>query len=98
MDLGKELELQGKKRKVRGLLNNHIEEISKSLIKGYTKKHIFDFFKQKKYINCNYDHFIKTLNKLLEIKQDNKIPKKKKFKLNNLPEKKSFQMLDVEIE
>ncbi len=96
MDLGKELESQGKKRKVRGILNSQIEEISQSLIDGYSKKSIFEYFKQKKYISCNYDHFLKTLKKLLEEKKSNKIPKKEK--LNKLPKKKGFQMLDIEIE
>lgn len=92
MDLLKEL--NKKNPTLRGVLNLHIDAIKQGLEQGYTKKEVYNKFIEKKLIQSDYFYFVKILNQILNsdksaVKNKSKIP-------SNYPEKKSFQMVDLD--
>ena len=64
------------KQTVRGVLNNHLNEIRQILADGYTKKSIYEILKKENLLKCDYIYFLKILNPLLSEKT--KQPKQNK--------------------
>ncbi len=94
--MGLSNELPGAKRKVRGILNSHLEQINQWLTEGYTKKQVFEYLKNESVIDCKYNHFVTTINKLMTQKKKiiETIPKRDIS--GGLPKKKGFEMMRLD--
>lgn len=80
---------------MRGVLNNHLDDIKKALHKGYTKKNIYDSFKEEGLIKSDYAYFIKILNQLLKGKNQSKNKKPEKSTSDSFFKKKSFSLRNL---
>ena len=103
MDLLKKINSINDKRKTQGILNSYLEQITKLIDEGHTKKQIFEILKTEKIINCKYEYFIKTIKKMIEDKKESlksisKQPPKNETGKSPAPSfvKKSFRLLDID--
>ena len=93
MGLQKELKLPGAKRKVGGILNGHLKQINQWLIEGYTKKQVFEYLKKEDIIDCSYNHFVATINKLITGNNETSETIYNSPISSNVPQKKGFKMM-----
>ncbi|MBU1345303.1 MAG: hypothetical protein KKE44_26640 [Proteobacteria bacterium] len=93
MGLSKELKLPGAKRKLQGILSSHLEQISQWLIEGYTKKQVFEFLKNENIIDCSYNHFNTTINKLTMLTKKAPVITLNQPRSSSVPPKKGFELV-----
>ncbi len=97
MALSRDIKIPNAKKKLKGILKNHIEQIREWMDEGYTKKLIFEHLKQEKVISCSYNHFNQTVNIFLKESKNSSGPvSNKPISTSSIPKKKSFQMMRLD--
>ncbi|MBU1342865.1 MAG: TraK family protein [Proteobacteria bacterium] len=76
---------------LKGVIKSYLKDIKQGLDEGYTKKNIYKLLEKEGSINCQYSHFIRTLNILLNENNNFKKPSS-----GSILKKKSFIMQEID--